>query len=80
MKHRAVTKLIKSLPKSPKKRTEVVSAYLPTVKTLVKQKKVPSLELSENKIKKIKTPPPHPNQTQVMQAQIMKKKKMKKKS
>ena len=28
-----------------------MSAYLPTVKTLVKQKKVPSLELSENKIK-----------------------------
>ena len=51
MKHRAVSKLIKSLPKSPKKRTEVVSAYLPTVKTLVKQKKVPSLELRENKIK-----------------------------
>jgi len=43
MKHRAVSKLIKSLPKSPQKRTEVVSAYLqrnsPTVKTLVKLKK-----------------------------------------
>jgi hypothetical protein len=44
MKHRAVSKLIKSLP-------EVVSAYLPTVKTLVKLKKLPSPELSENKIK-----------------------------
>jgi hypothetical protein len=48
MKHRAVSKLIKSLPKSPQKRTEVLSAYLPTVKTL---KKLPSHELSENKIK-----------------------------
>ena len=52
MKHRAVSKLIKSLPKSPQKRTEVVSAYLqrnsPTVKTLVKLKKLPSPELIEN--------------------------------
>ena len=52
MKHSAVSKLIKSLSKSPKKRTEVVSAYLqrnsPTVKTLVKLKKLPSPELSEN--------------------------------
>jgi hypothetical protein len=39
MKHRAVSKLIKSWPKSPKKRTEGVSAYLTTVKTLVKLKK-----------------------------------------
>jgi hypothetical protein len=31
MKHRAVSKLIKSWPKSPKKRTEGVSAYLTTV-------------------------------------------------
>ena len=51
MKHRAVSKLIKSLPKSPQKRTEVLSAYLPTVKTLVKLKKIPSPDLSENKIK-----------------------------
>jgi hypothetical protein len=51
MKHRAVSKLIKSWPKSPKKRTEGVSAYLTTVKTLVKLKKLPSSELSENKIK-----------------------------
>ena len=69
MKHRAVSKLIKSLPKSPKNRTEVVSAYLPTVKTLVKLKKLPSPELSGNKIKFgneeqcIKTPPPHPTTT-----------------
>jgi hypothetical protein len=42
MKHRAV---------SQKMRTEVVSAYLPTVKTLVKLKKLPSPELCENKIK-----------------------------
>ena len=52
MKHRAVSKLIKSLPKSPQKRTEVVSAYLqrnsPIVKTLVKLKKLPSPELIEN--------------------------------
>jgi hypothetical protein len=51
MMHRAVSKFIKNLPKSPKKRTEVVSAYLPTVKTLVKLKKLPSPELSKNKIK-----------------------------
>jgi hypothetical protein len=48
MMHRAVSKFIKNLPKSPKKRTEVVSAYLPTVKTLVKLKKLPSPDLSEN--------------------------------
>jgi len=51
MKHRAVSKLIKSLPKSPRKRTEGVSVYLTTVKTPVKLKKLPSPELSENKIK-----------------------------
>ena len=69
MKHRAVSKLIKSWPKSPKKRTEGVSAYLTTVKSLVKLKKLPSPELSGNKIKfgneeqYIKTPHSHPTQT-----------------
>jgi len=52
MKLRTVSKLIKSLPKSPKKRTEVVSAYLqrnsPNVKTPVNLKKLPSPEFCEN--------------------------------
>ena len=64
-----------------------MSAYLPTVKTLVKLKKLPSPELSENKIKINKNKKwnsemknntskhPHPNQAQVMQTQIMKEKK-----
>ena len=64
-KHRAMKKLVNSLPKSPYKRTTVISAYLerksPTIKALVKAKKLPSpeanevVEMSESVFKDVKT-------------------------